>query len=86
MAMILLLCDVLIPTNILSLSLQDSSINLIDADTKPMTTTYELENIITLLCSNDNSVSTNVQKVFKRKMKQPICRGVCGGGITFWEL
>ena len=54
-AMILLLCDVLRPINVLSLCLQDSSINFMDVDTKVKAATNELENLMGLLRANDDS-------------------------------
>ena len=53
--MILLLCDVLRPINVLSLCLQDSSINFMDVESKVKAAANELENIITLLRANDDS-------------------------------
>ena len=54
-AMILLLCDVLRQINVLSLCLQDSSINFMDVDTKVKAATNELENLMGLLRANDYS-------------------------------
>ena len=54
--MILLLCDVLKPVSVLSMCLQEATINFMDIDTKVKATTNELEHLLTLLRNRDTSM------------------------------
>lgn len=64
LAMILLLCDVLKPVNVLSLSLQSSKINFMDVEEKQKATCNELDEIVRKLQTNDDSLYFNKCQMF----------------------